>query len=112
MSGWYVTLAASGGLVGVFVAGVLVALGQAFPGGSAGKLNEGELAGMGIGIVAAGMALGAMTAGLAQVITRLWGLSMRSQPGGGSEVAMNLPDPEDTLNTHNNGGANHCRNGS
>ena len=112
MSGWYVTLAASGGLVGVFVAGVLVALGQAFPAGSAGKLNEGELAGIGIGIVAGGVALGAMMAGLAQLTTWIWGLTMGSQPGGGPEGAMNLPGPEDTLNTHNNGSASHCRNGS
>ena len=48
---WYVTLAMVGALVGLFAAGILVALNQAFPDGTSGRLNGGWLTGLAIGII-------------------------------------------------------------
>ena len=69
---WPVTLAMVGALVGLFLAGLLVALNQAFPEGGSGGLNAGVLTGISLAIIAAGSALGALTAGVPPLIRWLW----------------------------------------
>ena len=69
---WYVTLAMVGALVGLFAAGILVALNQAFPDGTSGRLNGGWLTGLAIGIIVGASALGALTAGAAQLAGWGW----------------------------------------
>ena len=69
---WYVTLAMVGALVGLFAAGILVALNQAFPDGTSGRLNAGWLTGLAIGIIVGASALGALTAGAAQLAAWGW----------------------------------------
>ena len=69
---WYVTLAMVGALVGLFAAGILVALNQAFPAGTSGRLNAGWLTGLAIGIIVGASALGALMAGAAQLAAWGW----------------------------------------
>ena len=69
---WYVTLAMVGALVGLFIAGILVALNQAFPEGESGNLNAGAVTGISIGIIAGASALGALMAGAAQLVGWGW----------------------------------------
>ena len=61
-----------GALVGLFVAGLLVALNQAFPEGSSGGMNAGVLTGVSIGIITVASALGALLAGVPPLIRWLW----------------------------------------
>ena len=75
---WYVTLAMVGALVGLFVAGILVALNQAFPDGTSGTLNPGVLTGIAIGIIIGASALGALMAGAAQAVA--WGWRRAKEP--------------------------------
>lgn len=69
---WPVTLAMVGALVGLFLAGLLVALNQAFPEGSSGGMNAGVLTGVSIAIIVAASALGALMAGVPPVVRWLW----------------------------------------
>ena len=75
---WYVTLAMVGALIGLFVAGILVALNQAFPDGTSGTLNPGVLTGIAIGIIIGASALGALMAGTAQAVA--WGWRRAKEP--------------------------------
>ena len=71
MIGLYMTLGAIGGLVGVFVAGMVVALAQGLR--SEGEtLSDLQQVGVGIGIVAAGAGAGVGAAGVAHWIRWLW----------------------------------------
>ena len=100
MTGLYVTLGAIGGLVGVFVAGMVIALAQGLRTGSATTLNEAEQAGVGIGIVLAGVGVGVIAAGLAHGIRWLWDRrfsgrdSQAQEPGwnGGSKEGGVTPE--------------------
>ncbi len=69
---WYGTLAMVGALVGLFVAGLLVALNQAFPDGGSGGLNPGLLTGISIAIIVGASLLGALTAGVPPLIAWVW----------------------------------------
>lgn len=69
---WPVTLAMVGALVGLFVAGLLVALNQAFPEGGSGGLNAGALTGISIAIIVGASLLGALMAGVPPLIRWLW----------------------------------------
>ena len=69
---WYGTLAIVGALVGLFVAGLLVALNQAFPEGRSGGMNAGVLTGVSIAIIVGASLLGASLAGLAQFVAWGW----------------------------------------
>ena len=69
---WYVTLAMVGALVGLFVAGILVALNQAFPDGSSGNINAGVLTGISIAIIVGTSGLGALVAGCGQLVGWGW----------------------------------------
>ena len=69
---WPVTLAIVGALMGLFLAGLLVALNQAFPEGGSGGLNAGVLTGISLAIIAAASALGALMAGMPPLIRWLW----------------------------------------
>ena len=70
---WPVTLAMVGALVGLFLAGLLVALHQAFPEGRSGGMNAGVLTGVSIAIIVATSVLGALMAGVPPLIRWLWG---------------------------------------
>ena len=69
---WYVTLAMVGALVGLFVAGLLVALNQAFPEGKSGGLNAGVLTGVSIAIIVGASALGALVVGVGKLAGWGW----------------------------------------
>lgn len=69
---WYGTLAIVGALVGLFVAGLLVALNQAFPEGRSGGMNAGVLTGVSIAIIVGASLLGVSLAGLAQFVAWGW----------------------------------------
>ena len=68
---WYVTMALTGALAGLFVAGLLVALNQAFPEGGSGGMNGGVLTGVSIGIIVGGAVLGAVIVGMGKFA--VWG---------------------------------------
>ena len=65
-------MAIVGALVGLFVAGLLVALNQAFPEGRSGGMNAGVLTGVSIGIIVGTSLLGASLVGLAQFVAWGW----------------------------------------
>ena len=69
---WYVTMAMVGALVGLFVAGLLVALNQAFPDGGSGGLNPGLLTGISIAIIVGASLLGALMAGVPPLTRWVW----------------------------------------
>ena len=79
---WYITLAMVGALIGLFVAGILVALNQAFPDGTSGTLNPGLLTGIAIGIIIGASALGALMAGTAQAVAWGWRRAKEPRPTG------------------------------
>ena len=79
----YLTVGAIGGLVGLFVAGLLVALevaalGVAFP-GERYLDQDWRLAGASLALVFGGIGLGLLLAGMAQGATWMWGSLGRSQ---------------------------------
>ena len=69
---WYVTMAMVGALVGLFVAGLLVALNQAFPDGGSGGLNPGLLTGISMAIIVGASLLGALMAGVPPLTAWVW----------------------------------------
>ena len=78
MKGLYITLGAIGGLVGVFVAGIVsaLALGSSVDGGI--SLGGGRLAVVALGMVAAGIGIGLLLTALAQLAAWMWGRYFRT----------------------------------
>ena len=72
MGSLYITLSAIGALVGVFVAGMLVALEEARLSGQGRIFTDLELAGVGVGMVAGGAALGVFVAVVFRTIRWAW----------------------------------------
>ena len=95
---WYGTLAIVGALVGLFVAGLLVALNQAFPEGGSGGMNAGVLTGVSIAIIVGTSLLGVSLAGLAQFVGWGW------KRARGRKAIASDREPEPVAEAHRSNG--------